>query len=440
MTRGVAVHDPSRASEPVLLAAGQLADPRRAAEHFAALQRVTAAFAAALTVRETAEVLFGEAGALLGASAGNVCILQGEDFHVAASHGLSDDLLEPWQRFSRLTELPASEAARTGRPVYLESPEAFDAAYPALADLRRAHGHAAWATLPLVVYGRTLGVMGLGWREPRAFDAGDRAFLAVVASQCAMAMERARLYEAERAARARAEAAEEEARRIGALQERLMAVVGHDLRTPLQAVVLGTQVLSMRGGLSDSQATTVARVASSAARMNGIIRDLLDFTRARQGSGIAVSRVPMDATATFERAVAELQQLHPARRIAFSAPRELPCSGDPERLLQVASNLVGNALQHGPRDAAISVEVRGSDGEVALRVHNEGPPIPPGMLPAIFQPFRRAREDGAGERPGSIGLGLFIVREIARAHGGDVTCESAEGSGTAFTVTFPRAV
>jgi len=365
-------------------------------------------------------------------------MLDGETLRAAATHGMGDDLLERWRRVPRLAEPPTGDAARSGQPVYLPTPEAFDEAYPALAELRRELGTAAWAALPLVVYGRTLGVMGLGWSEPRAFDADDRAFLPAVASQCAMALERARLYEAERAARARAEAAEEEARRIGTLQERLMAVVGHDLRTPLQAVVLGTQVLTMRGGLSESQATTVARVASSAARMNGIIRDLLDFSRARQGGGIAVNRVPMDATATFQRAVAELQQLHPGRRIAFRAPGELPCTGDPERLLQVASNLVGNALQHGPAEGAVSVEVRGTPREITLSVHNEGPPIPPEARGAIFEPFRRARGDGASELPGSIGLGLFIVREIARAHGGEVICASAEGLGTTFTVTFPR--
>jgi signal transduction histidine kinase len=437
MTTSAAIGDGRRAAavEP-LLVASELGDPLRAAEHFAALQRVTAAFAAALTAREAAEVLFGEVGALLGASSGHVCILEGESFRVAASHGMRQDLLEAWRRLPRLAGLPAGEAARSGQAVYLATPEAFDT-YPALAPLRREVGNAAWAALPLVVDGRTLGVMGLGWSEPREFRADDRAFLSAVASQCALALERARLYEAERAARARAEAAEEEARRTGALQERLMAVVGHDLRTPLQAVLLGTQVLAMRGDLSESQATTVARVASSAARMNGIIRDLLDFTRARRGGGIAVNRVTIDAAATFQRAVAELQQLHPGRRIAFRAPAELPCSGDPERLLQVASNLVGNALQHGPADAAISVEVHGSAGEIELRVQNEGPPIPPEALGAIFEPFRRAPE-GAGERPGSIGLGLFIVREIARAHGGEVRCDSAEGAGTTFTVTFPR--
>ena len=438
MTRSVAIHAPEPGTPEPLLVPRQLADPLRAAQHFAALQRVTAAFAAALTVRDAAEVLFGEAGALLGASTGNVSILEGDAFRVVASHGMRDELLGAWQSFPREAGVPAHEAERSGEAVYLPTPEAFDAAYPGLAPLRRALGNAAWAALPLVVDGRTLGVMGLGWREPRTFDAGDRAFLATVAGQCALALERARLYDAERAARARAEAAEEEARRIGALQERLMAVVGHDLRTPLQAVVLGTQVLSMRGGLSDSQATTVARVASSAARMNGIIRDLLDFTRARQGGGIAVNRVAMDATATFQRAVAELQQLHPDRRIAFRSPGELACSGDPERLLQVASNLVGNALQHGPADAAISVEVAGTADEIALRVHNEGPPIPPEVRGAIFEPFRRAHDAGAGERPGSIGLGLFIVREIVRAHGGEVRCDSAEGAGTTFTVAFPR--
>ncbi len=228
--------------------------------------------------------------------------------------------------------------------------------------------------------------------------------------------------------------AEEEAREIGRLQERLVAIVGHDLRTPLQVIHLGVSTALRSAGLSPELERTLGRVARSAQRMRGIIDDLLDFSRARQGQGIPVAKGPLDLAEVCRRALAELAPLSGGRTLSLEVHGDTALEGDAGRLLQVASNLVGNAVQHGT--GPVEVDLRGDGDEVTLEVRNGGPAIAPEVLPHLFEPFRRGGGEGSD---GSIGLGLFIVREVVRAHGGAVEVRSDEG-GTAFTVRLPRGV
>jgi signal transduction histidine kinase len=301
--------------------------------------------------------------------------------------------------------------------------------WPDLGPLTHGIGGGAWVCLPLVTDEQVRGVLGLGYDAVREFDLEERAFLASIARKCAQALDRARLFEAERAAR-------EEAQRIGALQEQLIAVVGHDLRTPLSAISMAVGVLFRRGGLDEKQAQTLSRVSSSSQRMAGIIRDLLDFSRARQGLGIPIARGPLDLRAIAEHALLELQAAHQRQcEIRLKVSGDVLGEGDPARVAQVISNLAGNAVQHGRPEAPVEVALEGADDELRISVHNEGPPIPADLLPLVFEPFRRGQPGEAGD---SVGLGLFIVREIVRAHGGSVEVQSHPGDGTTFTVRLPR--
>lgn len=235
-------------------------------------------------------------------------------------------------------------------------------------------------------------------------------------------------------AQARLEA--EEARHAVELQERLVGVVGHDLRTPLAAIQMGIGLLLRRGGLTAEQARTLGRLRASAGRMTGIIRDLLDFSRVRQEGAIPLESRPLDLAEVCRRAVAELQEVHPDRGIALAAPSAIPLVGDAERLLQVASNLVGNALQHSPPGTDVAIRLQETADEAVLEVHNDGAPIPSEILPELFEPFRQAVR--TADATGSVGLGLFIVRALVRAHGGDVEARSTAADGTTFTVRLPR--
>ena len=242
--------------------------------------------------------------------------------------------------------------------------------------------------------------------------------------------------QAQLAAMRAAERAAEDARRAMELEQRLLGVVGHDLRTPLAAVQMAASLLARGGRLSEEQSRTLARIAGSAARMAAIVRDLLDFTRIRREGGIPVRTSEVDLAELCRSAVSELQAVHPGRAVGVVGVGPIAVEGDRERLLQAVSNLVGNALQHGPPGSAVGVEVTDRATGAMLRVHNEGPAIPRNLLPDLFQPFRRG--DGEADPGGSLGLGLFIVREVVRAHGGTVEVETSDRRGTTFTVRLPH--
>jgi signal transduction histidine kinase len=410
--------------------AEQAAD-RRVAERFAALHAATAALSAALTSSDVIAAIAQRGAALPGAcgcAVGVIAATGGLDVVCRRAPlgeaGGGTAALPPW------SSAPLAVAARERRPIFLAGGGACAVAADA-AGCRAPGG--ALAALPLEAGGASLGAVGVELAARAAFDEEERAFLQAFAHQAAQALERARLYEAERTARLEAQRAAEAARRAVELSARLVGIVGHDLRTPLSAIRMSAAVLLRRGGLSEEQSRTLARIDGSAARMGRIIHDLLDFTRMRNEGRIPVQVSPADLVPLVRRAVAELAAVHPSRQIRLVAPDSAPVSADADRLGQVVTNLVGNAIQHSPAQARVSVEIDGDDGAVSLAVHNEGPPIRAEMLAEIFEPYRRG-ESGEG---GSLGLGLFIVREVVRAHGGEVTVRSSAGEGTTFTVRLP---
>jgi len=233
-------------------------------------------------------------------------------------------------------------------------------------------------------------------------------------------------------AKAKAEAAEAEARAVGAQQERLVAVVGHDLRNPLTAIVVSAELLQLPGGVPERRAVNLTRIETSARRMQTMIDDLLDFARARHGAGLPVQPRLLRLGEICRSALAELQAARPGCAVELEVGRDDVAPLDPARVEQLVSNLVTNALKYGSEAAPVRVEVAGDGADVRLAVTNEGLPIPPALLDTLFEPFR------PGDTAESVGLGLFIVREIARAHGGDVSVRSGDGN-TTFTVVFPKA-
>lgn len=403
---------------------------RRGAARLATLQGLTAALSAARAPADVASVFLEEGLPLVEACCGAVYQrAAGGEVTVMRSDGHAGAAPEP---VSEGVASPALDALRNGKAVWLPDGAAMDVAYPDHASDRRAHGEVASAALPLAGDGAILGAIALSFPSPRAFDRAERGWLTSVAELCAQALDRARLLDAEQAARRRAEEAEEAARRTSRLQEQLMGVVGHDLRTPLSSILMAAAV-ARRGPLSEPQASALDRIGRSAGRMTDIIRDLLDVVRARSGHGIPVTKREVDVEATCRAALAELQQVHPGRLVELVAHGDDRIHADPSRLMQAVSNLVGNALQHGGEEGEVTVRVEGTADGVTLTVHNLGPPIPDGVMRELFEPFHRG--EGTSE---SVGLGLFIVREIARAHGGRVTASSHAAHGTTFTLHLPR--
>ncbi|HUQ75095.1 MAG TPA: HAMP domain-containing sensor histidine kinase [Burkholderiales bacterium] len=229
---------------------------------------------------------------------------------------------------------------------------------------------------------------------------------------------------------------------VGRSRDTFLAILGHDLRSPLSAVSMSGHYLSRAGVLDGKpQAQAVARIQRGAAKMDLMIRDLLEYTRTRLGRGIPVTRNACSIGSICEAVVEELKAGHPDREFSLAMSGELRGSFDGPRLQQVFGNLLNNALQHGAADSPVSLVAHGGLDEVTVRVKNQGTPIPADALQVIFDPLVQvhAPPAGANERPStSLGLGLFIARGIVMGHGGSLAVESSDDDGTVFTARLPR--
>jgi signal transduction histidine kinase len=220
------------------------------------------------------------------------------------------------------------------------------------------------------------------------------------------------------------------------LQQRLIGIVGHDLRTPLNAIAGSAKLLARAPDLPSSRTRAAQRIVSSAGRMSRMVRDLLDFTRARGGGGLAVAPEPAHLGEISRRVIQEVRAARPGCDIRVVEEGDLAGEWDPARLEQVLSNLVGNACHYGTPGAPVLVRAMGTASSVTVEVHNEGTPIPDEVLPRIFDPFERGQHDSR-DANGNVGLGLFIVRTLVDAHGGRIDVETGDG-GTTFSVHLPR--
>ena len=220
-------------------------------------------------------------------------------------------------------------------------------------------------------------------------------------------------------------------------KERFLAILGHDLRSPLGAIVTSSTFLLETGGLVEPQLTLVRSIATSANRMNQMVRDLLDFARTRFGDRIPIEREELDMRQIVENVVAEVAASSPDRQIAIETSGDLHGRWDAGRLAQVVTNLVANAIQHGTAGAPIKVSACGDEREVVFAVQSEGPTIPKPELRRMLKAMKDPEHEGSRNRH-HLGLGLYIVDKIVAAHGGSVDVRSARATGTTFTVHLPR--
>ena len=225
---------------------------------------------------------------------------------------------------------------------------------------------------------------------------------------------------------------------VGQSKDRFLAILGHDLRTPLGAIITSAQFMLDLGGLEQPYRGLVIGIGDSARRMNQMVTDLLDFTRTRFGDEIPIERAEADLGEIVRSVVAEISAQHPSTEVIMDVEGDLRGEWDANRLAQAVSNLTANAVEHGAADSPVRVTAHPKGNDVVLSVHNYGPAIPASDFDRIFDAMSQGRTDVARDRR-HLGLGLYIVDKIVKAHGGSVDVSSSPEAGTTFTVVLPRA-
>lgn len=216
----------------------------------------------------------------------------------------------------------------------------------------------------------------------------------------------------------------------------LLAVLGHDLRGPLNAMLLSARLIAALGdGTPVSEPT--ARLLRSGERMKQLLDDLLDYSRTALDVGIAVRPAPIDLAAVCREEIEVQQAALPNCRIELEVEGATGGCWDASRMRQIVSNLLTNAARYGDPGGPVKVTVNGREARLRLCVENPGPTIPRETIELLFEPLRRGASSAASPEGTSMGLGLFIVRQVAQAHGGSVEVDSANGR-TIFTVVLPR--
>jgi signal transduction histidine kinase len=223
-------------------------------------------------------------------------------------------------------------------------------------------------------------------------------------------------------------------------KEMFLAILGHDLRTPIGAVMMSSEFMLDTGELAEPHLTLTSRIASSAKRMNQMVGALLDFTRSRLGGGIPIERAPMNMGKLAHDVVNEISAAYPTRTVEVDARASLTGQWDCARMSQVLSNLTVNAIEHGSPTAPVVVTVKGDDTEVTIAVRNVGPQIPVDQLNGIFNPMKQRQAKATSRASGraeNLGLGLYIAERIVSAHRGRIDVDSS-AEATTFTVRLPR--
>jgi PAS domain S-box-containing protein len=427
------------------------------AEHIArgraeSLQRVTAALAQARTLIDVGRVFSQELTAIADARMAWVGLLDADGTAIDALSwsGFPESTVEHLRRMPMEAGLAVGEAVRTSRPQWFPNREAIIAAYPARAPLVRALEQNAAAVLPILTEGeqgtndpragRAIGGIVVGFGTPQRFDAGQRTFFLALAQQCALAIERARSYEAEQVARVEAESARRAAEAASRAKSEFLAVMSHELRTPLNAIGGYAELMEMglRGPVSAEQQSDLERIQRAQRHLLGLINGVLNYARVDAGvvdydiTDVAVDEV----LAACEVLVA------PQTRAKGLGLHHEPCDAtlavraDRDKVQQIVLNLLSNAVKFTSPGGRVAFGCARRGNGVVIHVSDTGRGIAADNLERVFQPFVQVDATLTRTQEGT-GLGLAISRDLARGMGGDLMVESTVGVGSTFTLTLP---
>ncbi len=402
------------------------------------LLEVTGALAAATSEDAVARTVTTTGIAALGAAYGGIWLLDRAKamLRLSAVSPLPRGSADRWLTIPLDADAPLCEAVRAGAPLFIDSLADYRARFPSSYERMIetvASEDVTYALVPIAHEGPPIGAIAITYDRANAVGASDRAFLQILARQCALALLRLELSEAERTARIEAE----EAMRA---REEILSVVSHDLRNPLGTIVMGVatlqQLVDPTMPKADRILSIVDRIQRQSARMARQIEDLVDFAGIQAGK-LSIDRRPTAPDAIIKAAAELFTPLAQERKIAFSVDvsEKLPMIDvDAERAVQVISNLLANALKVTSKNGRISIGAS-DGGEVVFFVRDSGPGIDPAELPLLFGGYWRSKK----EMYKGAGLGLSIARGIVDAHDGRIWAESQVGVGATFFFTLtPR--
>jgi signal transduction histidine kinase len=404
----------------------------QSAKRIESLQMLGSSLATAMTIDDVVDTVIHVLGRVVSARGLAIALVRDEQsIEVVRSTGYDAAVTQQYRIMPLDSALPIPRAAATRTAIWMRTRSERHLFAPLLDSLQTPN--AAWAALPLELHGNALGAIGLSFAEEQTFAEEERNFLMSIAGQCAIALERANLFESERRAR-------EEAERASRAKDEFLAILSHELRTPMTTVIGWADFLKMTYANDADLIGPLDALRSSAKVQAKLVDDLLDVSRIIAGK-LAVTKRDMELTSVVRTAVEDAQMS--ARDKGVDVESDLPLEplrihGDPDRVRQIVSNLLVNGIKFTPRGGLVTVSVReqGDDAEIAVKDTGEG--ISPEFLPHVFDRFRQGSV-GDSRRHSGLGLGLSIVQHLAQRHGGSVKAESdGLGRGACFRVRLPR--
>lgn len=364
-----------------------------------------------------------------------------------------DSILTDWEAFA-LTLQPAAETTTAlalrnhAREILLAMARDLDAAQT---DAQQADKSKGWAPVlegketSAATHGALRHLVGFDLRQLTAEYRALRASVLKLWREHQCALEDPMLTEMTRFNEAVDQALAESVARysdeVARSRDTFLAILGHDLRSPLSAVSMSAHYLAIPGRVGTEGLPALVRIKQSVLTMSLMIRDLLEYTRTRLGKGIAVTPLAYDIGHVCEAAHDEVQAAHPDCLFDLEMTGDLRAQVDPARLGQVLSNLLNNAIQYGAKGLPITMSARGEADTVVIEVMNQGPAIAADALQVIFNPLVQIRGEhitASDPLSTSLGLGLFIAKEIVTGHGGTLRVESSDSGGTVFMIEVPR--